>query len=127
MISCSSLRQVFTPSIAIFLGELQHLELQSCSSLQATVVAEGNGEEVCKVEGMILFPQLNYLHLSWLPNLLTILPKGYIFRWLSMKTLILENCGRESDMLANTNTTQKGKNDHEVCLASAKENFPFSL
>ncbi|KAM7481260.1 hypothetical protein LguiB_005843 [Lonicera macranthoides] len=118
VISCYSLRQVLTPSIAIFLGELQHLELQSCSSLKSTVVAEGIGEEVSTVDGIILFPQLNYLHLSWLPNLLTILPKGYIFRWLSMKTLILVNCGRESDMFANTNSTRKGKNDHEMALPS---------
>ncbi|KAM7481262.1 hypothetical protein LguiB_005845 [Lonicera macranthoides] len=88
VICCSHLRQVFTLSIAIFLGELQHLELQSCSSLQATVATEGNGEE------------------------------GYILRWLSMKTLILENCGRESDMFANTNSTGKGKNDHEMALPS---------
>ena len=110
MKNCSRLRHLSTPST---FGELQHLEVKSCKSLQGIVAAEGREEEDGAIEG-ILLPKLNHLRLNDLPNLSTIVPNGYTLRWSSLKKLGVQNCGGKSDLFANTNIIQKGTTDREV-------------
>ncbi|KAM7473586.1 hypothetical protein LguiB_020829 [Lonicera macranthoides] len=110
---CSGLRHISTPSTNF--GELQHLEVQYCESLQAIVAADGREEEDSAMEGVLLLPKLNHLNLSYLPKLSVIVPKGYTLGWSSLKKLKVNRCGADqSDLFANTNNIPKGTTKREL-------------
>ncbi|PWA86790.1 NB-ARC domains-containing protein [Artemisia annua] len=60
---CAELKYLFTQSVATNLSKLEYLEISVCDAMEAVIHTENNGSD-------IMFSNLKYLRLAWLPNLL---------------------------------------------------------
>ncbi|KAA8521157.1 hypothetical protein F0562_011838 [Nyssa sinensis] len=85
---CGNLRNLFSSSITTTLERLERLEIESCEVMEEIVASEG----VEEVINQIVFPQLQYLQLSNLPNLTRFCNANYALNLPSLESARLERC-----------------------------------
>lgn len=85
ILKCENLKSLFLLSTANSLGQLEEIDIQSCSNLEELVVFEG-WEEAYHIE----FPYLIRLNLEGLPSLLGMSKKVVKINFLQLITLKLE-------------------------------------
>ncbi|KAF2294862.1 hypothetical protein GH714_024599 [Hevea brasiliensis] len=87
--NCSSLRNIFTPTICSRLEQLQVLEVKSCAMVK-TIITEGIAKEESTEE--IIFPLLNSITLESLPNLINFKSGSGTVHFPSLKEITLADC-----------------------------------
>ncbi|KAK4849914.1 hypothetical protein QYF36_002045 [Acer negundo] len=84
---CSSLKYMFTPSLALGLVQLQELEIKNCAVLEAIIAIEEEWTD------NTLFPNLTSLELEDLPKLLRFCNfSGNSIELPSLALLLIDNC-----------------------------------
>ncbi|POO03445.1 LRR domain containing protein [Trema orientale] len=91
---CPKLESLFPPSIAKGLLRLERLEISDCEMLKEIVSKEE--EETDGIEKMPKFvlPQLKYLKLTNLPNLVSFYPTLHTSEWPSLESLKVKECAK---------------------------------
>ncbi|GKV25713.1 hypothetical protein SLEP1_g35108 [Rubroshorea leprosula] len=84
---CDNLEYLFPSSIAIGLLKLRHLQVKKCQRMREIVVANGDEEN----ENLI-FPQLTFLVIEDLQNLVSFYVGNCIVEFSSLKQLRISNC-----------------------------------
>ncbi|XP_048332418.2 probable disease resistance protein At1g12290 [Ziziphus jujuba] len=69
---CDNLRALIPSSLATTLEHLRTLEIDKCKVMEEIICSTEESEEEIRLEN-ILFPKLQFLSLSWIPNLGTII------------------------------------------------------
>ncbi|PWA88626.1 NB-ARC domains-containing protein [Artemisia annua] len=81
---CTELKYLFTPSVAKNLSNLEYLDISRCPIMEAVIHTGDNGSNIIK------FPNLKYLRLDRLPNLLCFSNNDYVIQLPRLVELKLE-------------------------------------
>ncbi|KAA8539273.1 hypothetical protein F0562_025965 [Nyssa sinensis] len=87
---CDCLRNLFSPSMARGLLQLQLLEINSCEMMVEIVSMDESGE--ASTGNKIVFPEVNTLKLQHLPNLKCFCSLDCAFEWPSLVMVRVEDC-----------------------------------
>ncbi|CAK7340829.1 unnamed protein product [Dovyalis caffra] len=111
--NCRSLKNIFTPSIAAVLVQLQELEVKWCPMIEE-IITKGLEEEV-KTE-KIIFPQLNSIILESLPNLTSFYCGRGVVECPSLKIVCIVDCLStfSSAFLRQQEPTNNGSAEPEI-------------
>ncbi|KAK3227640.1 hypothetical protein Dsin_007502 [Dipteronia sinensis] len=105
---CSSLRYIFTPSVALGLAQLQDLEIINCTILESIIE-----EDVLAVPRLI-FPQLIRLELAGLSSLTRFYPGLYILELPMLKILSVRRCNEVEILTSEFLRLQKSHEESQL-------------
>ena len=87
---CSSLKSVFSTSVAKALMQLEKLEIKDCATVEEIVAKE----EGIETTNLFVFPQLTTLELQNLPELKSFYSENHTLEWPSLKGLCINKCDK---------------------------------
>ncbi|KAK6289412.1 hypothetical protein POUND7_000953 [Theobroma cacao] len=105
--NCSSLKYIFTPSMALSLQQLFRLEVKECPSVEAVIMEQGVDEEA--TTDKFTFPKLNDIEIESCSNLTSFYLgiRALKFPWLG--TIRIVDCPKMSTFAASSYSRDKEK------------------
>lgn len=95
---CSSLRSIFTISVALNFGQLEKISVKNCAAVEGIVVRDEAAK--CDVD-KIAFPKLISITLDSLPNLMGFLLGGCTLECPSITSLLVTSCPKMTAVVSN--------------------------
>ncbi|XP_011007552.1 PREDICTED: uncharacterized protein LOC105113187 isoform X2 [Populus euphratica] len=87
---CSSLRNIFTPSMALSLVHLQKIVIRNCDKMEEIITEERTGEE--EAVDKIIFPVLKVIILESLPELSSIYSGSGVLNLTLLEEICIDDC-----------------------------------
>ncbi|KAK6289420.1 hypothetical protein POUND7_000961 [Theobroma cacao] len=105
--NCSSLKYIFTPSMALSLQQLFRLEVKECPSVEAVIMEQGVDEEA--TTDKFTFPKLNDIEIESCSNLTSFYLgiRALKFPWLG--TIRIVDCQKMTTFAASSYSRDKAK------------------
>jgi hypothetical protein len=110
---CSSLRNIFTPSMALSLVHLQKIVIRNCDKMEEIITKERAGEE--EAMDKIIFPVLKVIILESLPELSNIYSGSGVLNLTSLEEICIDDCPNMKIFISSLieepepNSVDKGK------------------
>ncbi|CAK7340801.1 unnamed protein product [Dovyalis caffra] len=112
--NCSSLRNIFTPSMALGLVQLRKIEIRNCSMVEEIITEER--AEQASIDRFI-FPLLKVIILESLPNLTSIYSGSAILEIPSLEDITIDSCPHMKTFVSSI----LRENDHKVAFPNLKK------
>ncbi|KAA8517894.1 hypothetical protein F0562_015368 [Nyssa sinensis] len=109
VVSCKSLRNLLSFSMARGLVNLQKLKIDDCLIMEEVVGREEGKEQEEEAEEKIFFPQLNQLELMNLPKLRSFLHVIYALEWPLLENVTVNDCPELKTLSMGSLSTPKLK------------------
>ncbi|GKV27549.1 hypothetical protein SLEP1_g36711 [Rubroshorea leprosula] len=124
---CDNLEYLFPSSIATGLLKLRHLQVKKCQRMREIIVANGDEEKE-----ILIFPQLTFLVIEDLQNLVCFCAGNYTVEFSSLKQLQILNCINFEEFIkyfTSTNVTYDTPSllKEKVVLSNLEELWLFSI
>ncbi|KAL9356388.1 hypothetical protein Peur_049641 [Populus x canadensis] len=114
---CSSLRNIFTPSMALSLVHLQKIVIRNCDKMEEIITKERAGEE--EAMDKIIFPVLKVIILESLPELSNIYSGSGVLNLTSLEEICIDDCPNMKIFISSLieepepNSVDKGKEQRQ--------------